>query len=760
MFQMPRPTEPERAAPPSRDSTRTPTPVRTDIQALRAIAVGLVLLNHLWPWHVPGGYIGVDIFFVISGFLITSHLLREHDRRGTISLPRFYARRAKRLLPAALLVALVSLAAAIVWVPAERWERIAREVFAASAYFENWMLTLTSVDYSAQSEAATPVQHYWSLSVEEQFYLVWPALILLVGWLAARRAHGAVRPALLATTAVLGVGSFVFCLWLTGTDSAVAYFHTGVRGWEFLAGGLLAFAGTGLERALGRPGGLAARGFAHWIGLAALAFAALRFTAETPFPGAWALVPVGATVLLIATGAEAPAWSPLRWMAWRPVQYVGDVSYSLYLWHWPLIVILPFVLHRDLGTLARIGVLALSLVLAAATKHFVEDPGRARLFSVSRPRVPLLAALASVLVVGAAAIGVIGGASALQQRAAAEERNLASSDCFGAGALAPGAEQRCGDPFGPAKVPPGGERNTPWFSPSECVLAPSDRQIIADGKPSLVECAFGAAAGGTAPPPVPAPGSGAGPKPASNDVWLVGDSHAEHWKGAVFDLARGNDWSLRSTMHGGCPFVDAPFVSFKGAPTKKADSCAAWNADVRERLLAAPPALLLVSVWGSAETLDDGTGRPQPQQYADGIRPLFTELARAGTEIVVIRDIPNDGPRLGIDCVTANGDRAGGCTAPVRDALKPDPLAKAAEGLRLPDAHVLDLTPRFCAPVPGPAGGGSPREPLCSGVIGGVPVFYDRDHLSRSYSKSLAEPLGRELGRALQQPVRPPKPER
>lgn len=734
-----------------RARSRTSTPVRTDIQALRAIAVGLVLLNHLWPWHVPGGYIGVDIFFVISGFLITSHLLREHDRRGTISLPRFYARRAKRLLPAALLVALASLLAALVWVPAERWERIAREVFAASAYFENWVLALTSVDYSAQSEAATPVQHYWSLSVEEQFYLVWPALILLVGWLAERRARGAVRPALIALTVGLGLVSFAFCLWLTGADSAVAYFHTFVRGWEFLAGGGLAFAGARIERLLARPGGSAVRGVAQWIGLLALAFAALRFTAETPFPGAWALVPVGATALLIATGSEAPAWSPLRWLSWRPVQYVGDISYSLYLWHWPLIVILPFALHRELGTTARVGVIAISLVLAAATKHLVEDPGRSRLFASARPRVPLLAALASALLIGAAALGVTASASALQQRAADRERAFAASECFGAGALAPDARQRCGDPFGPAKVPPGGDRNTPWFSPQECVLAPPERQILADGKPSLVECDFSGSAGSRPAEPISESTS------TSGEVWLVGDSHAEHWKGAVYDLARGNDWRVRTTMHGGCPLVDAPLATFKGAPAKKTASCAAWNTEVGDRLRAAPPSLLIVSLWGAAEVVDDGTGRPQTEQYADGIRSLFDDLARSGTEIAVIRDIPNDGARLGIDCVTANGDRPEGCTAPMREALKPDPLAEAAAGLGLPNTRVVDLTPRFCAPSG--REGGTPG-PICSGVIGGVPVFYDRDHLSRSYAKSLAEPLGRELGRALGRPLLPPKPER
>lgn len=159
---------------------------RTDIQALKAIAVVLVVLNHLWPQILPGGYVGVDVFFVISGYLITKHLLGELERTGGIALGKFYTRRAKRLLPAALVVSVISLAGACLFLPVSRWTAIATETVAATLYIENWWLALQSVDYSAQNNAASTVQHYWSLSVEEQFYLVWPVFLLVV-FISARR---------------------------------------------------------------------------------------------------------------------------------------------------------------------------------------------------------------------------------------------------------------------------------------------------------------------------------------------------------------------------------------------------------------------------------------------------------------------------------------------------------------------------------------------------------------------------------------------
>nr|WP_272928974.1 acyltransferase family protein [Leucobacter chromiireducens] len=732
---------------------RTPRPTRTDIQALRAIAVGLVILNHLWPDRLPGGYVGVDVFFVISGFLISTHLISQLMNTGRIAFAEFTARRARRLLPAALLVSLAALAGALLWLPAERWPRIANETFAATAYVENWFLAASAVDYSAQSEAATTVQHYWSLSVEEQFYLLWPLTLLGLTMLLGRRARTlapAPQPApafprvgLLLAVSLLGVLSFAFAVWLTGTERSLAYFHTGTRVWEFMVGAAIALAAPAWARWLSRDGAgvTLVRGVAHWLAFGLIGWSALTFSDTTAFPGPWAALPVAGTALILATGDRAPRWSPLVALRWRPAQWAGDASYSLYLWHWPLIVLAPAVVSRELQLQDRVAILALTIVLAALTKRYVEDPGRTRLFRGARPRRTLWATAASVVVVALLAGGVHVAAQQVTAQAARAAAEFERSGCFGAGALAPEAAldspTDCGDPFGAAKLAPRGDDNAPWYSPPECALA--EQQILAEGQPSLVECDFSAARSDTA-------GSGT----EAPLVWLVGDSHAEHWKAAVYDVARGNGWRVNSSMQGGCPIVDVDRVAFRGVPDAnpaKATACRSWSAEVTERIRASDPALILVSTFTAQETVDDGSGRPQAEQVADASARRFAQWRETGANVVVVRDVPYAEARLGPDCVELDLARAAACTAPASEVLPPDAVADAAAASPDPRVAAIDLSDRFC------------RADTCYGVIGGVPVFFDADHLARSYARSLAPALATELARATGWAVASPRPE-
>lgn len=727
------------AAPGSRESERPRirTP-RRDIQALRAIAIGLVLLNHFWPTRLPGGYVGVDVFFVISGFLITAHLLAEITRTGRLSLPRFYARRARRLLPAALLVALVSLGAALVWVPATQWNRIAREVFAASAYFENWLLAASAVDYSARGDAATPVQHYWSLSVEEQFYLLWPVALLGLILLLGRELVG--NRALALSMLGIGLASFALACWLTEAARSAAYFNTFGRVWEFMAGAALAVLAGGIARRVeaGRAGAAVA-GAGQLIGYALIGGSAVLFTESTAFPGPWAIVPVAGTALVIACGPTVPRWSPARLLHWRPVQYAGDISYSLYLWHWPLIVVAPFVIDRQTTSPDRVVLILLAFALAALTKRFVEDPGRTRLFAGARPRRTLLAVVASVVIVG-----IVSGATVLASHRAAEREAarleaLVNSGCYGADALigADAAGADCGDPFAPAEVPPRGAEETPWFAPEECALRPDDEQILVDDRPSLTVCDFAGADDGAAD------GADDGSEEPLT-VWLVGDSHAEHWKAAVYELARERGWRVLSGMHGGCPTVPVPLVESFGEPTPEAkrEACLGWSEEVSSRILRDAPDLVLVSNFASTEVVDDGSGDPQPEQLARAFPASLGAWADAGAEVVVIRDAPTAGDAIGASCVERRGDRASGCTAPASEVLRADPMVEAVELFGRPAVRSIDLGDGFC------------RDGVCSGVIGGLPVFYDDDHVSRSYSRTLAPLLEDRLDETLRRLAR------
>lgn len=697
-----------------------------------------MILNHLWPARLPGGYVGVDVFFVISGFLITTHLIGEVRRSGRIRFARFYARRAQRLLPAALLVSVVSLIGAVLVLPVARWRDIAEETFAATAYLENWFLAAKAVDYSAQDAAATTAQHYWSLSVEEQFYLFWPLLLMALVLFVARGRHrrgvtrrgaGAAGASSLGARLLPGIVliaalSFGFALWLTASNRSEAYFNTLTRVWEFMVGALVAVAVPWLLRRFAdraaSPVSLLFAGLGQWLGLAMIAVSALTFDAQTPFPGPWALLPVTGTALVILSGPQAPPWSPVAWLSVRPVQLAGDLSYSLYLWHWPLIVLAPGLLGRDLRFLDRLAILAVTVLLAWLTKRFVEDPGRSRLFRGKPSRVPLLATLASVLVMGLLAGSVVFAAGAVQQRDADAAATLVAEPCFGAGSLAPGAD--CADPFGPAQIPAQGEHETPWFAPEGCALA-TDRQILAAGKPSVVDCDFTAAA--------------SDPEDAT-EVWLFGDSHAEHWKGALYDVAAERGWRVQASLQGGCPIVDLPRVAFKGTPDQNADkaqACRSWSAEVTQRIADEAPDLVILSTFASAETVDDGSGRDQIAQYRGPSQERLRAWADAGSRVVVLRDIPVSQGELSASCVAQHPDDPEVCSSPRSTALPSDPVAEAAAALEHPNVSVVDLSDRFCT------------AERCFAVIGGVPVYYDSDHMSRSYSLSLSDALAEALPR-------------
>ncbi|MFC5337623.1 acyltransferase family protein [Leucobacter denitrificans] len=696
-------------------------PFRADIQALRAIAVLLVVLNHIWPMRLSGGFVGVDVFFVISGFLITAHLLSELRRTNTVSLPKFYARRARRLLPAALLVGALTLVATLIWIPAERWSRIAKEIFASAAYFENWLLTASSVNYSDRGQAATPAQHYWSLSVEEQFYLLWPLTLVVLSTLLARRILGLRTErskAILLAITIFAVLSFAFSVWQTDANRAAAYFNTFGRVWEFMIGAGIAVVAPAIAGWYQRRPVATLRGIAQLAGYAMIFWSALRFNDATAFPGPWALLPVAGTALVIVAGPETPRWSPAKLLAWKPVQYVGDISYSLYLWHWPVIVIVPFALAREVRLVDRLGMLALSFLLAALTKHFVEDPGRTKLFAQARPRRTLLATLASVGVVAALSAGAIAGAGVIHARETARIEAAIGSGCFGAAALKSG--NTCEDPFGPALFPAGAESEAPWrASAPECQTAPEDRQILANGKPSYVECNFKNDASISDP----------------YRVWLIGDSHAEHWRAPIFDIARANEWELHTTMQGGCPSVPVPMVQAFGAETTEAkqNACLEWIEEASARVLKNEPDLVIVSNFASTEVVEDGSGRPQSEQLADGMAVSLKAWSDAGARVVVIRDVPTAGEKLGADCVLLMGEKPRGCVAPQSEVLHVDPMVEALALVADPQITSIDLTRYFCL------------DNECSGVIGAVPVFYDADHVSASFARSLAPILQREL---------------
>ncbi len=687
---------------------------RADIQALRAVAVALVVVYHLWPSRLSGGFVGVDVFFVVSGFLITSHLLSRPPRTGR-DLASFWARRIRRLLPASLLVLGVSLVLTPVLLPDTQWEAAARQSGAASVYLVNWLLADSSVDYLAAQAAASPVQHFWSLAVEEQFYLGWPVLVLALTALAARigRRGAASWPVIAAGLGTVVVASFAWSVHLTAADPARAYFVTPTRLWELGAGALLAVLVT-------RPGGLlrglgaVPRAALAWAGLAAVLVAAVGYDDATPFPGWTAALPVLGTVLVLAADAGPQSWSPTGALGARPVQWLGDVSYSVYLWHWPLIVFFP----AAAGTRSLAGGLAIMVatgLLAAATKVWVEDRFR-------RPRADgrllpaYLFALVGALVAVLASAGLVAVVQERQDDARERlEQVLAGDDpCLGAGFLSP--DRSCPAPTG-APVPAPALAAQDKSEAYADVSGGRDCWASAPRFPT-VTCSFGAAGAGT-------------------EIALVGNSHAGHWLPALQQVAEARGWRIRTYLASQCALSEVPQAL---STPEHTDACARWVERTTRRVAARAPDLVVVSNRISVAARGYSY-EESPGPYGRGYERVLGRLAEAGLPVLAIHDTPAPGDGGVVDsvpdCVAEHPDDLDACSGPREDWEPTDPVVDAVAAVDDPRVQVLDLNDRVCGPE------------RCEAVVGGVVVYFDGSHLTATYARTLSRFLAGPLLRGL-----------
>ena len=334
---------------------------RLDLQALRALAVVAVVVYHSWPGLVPAGYLGVDIFFVVSGYLITRHLVGERVRTGRIRLGRFYLRRARRLLPAATVVLAVTALMTVLVVPTYQWRAYFEQIVGSALYVQNWVVLATT----DRVPFDTAVLHFWSLSVEEQFYLVWP-LLVIGGAALAVRLRKPPRAVLIAGASAIAAASLALWIVTSAQDYDLAYFSTASRAWEFAAGGVLA-----LLPALKVTGARADSLF--WAGLAALVASILIIHGN---PGALTIIPIAATIAIIVACNDGLPRSARALVSWRPIQWTGDISYALYLWHWPVLVFAPFITGVPSETWFMVLLLGFAVVLSWATTHFIENPVR------------------------------------------------------------------------------------------------------------------------------------------------------------------------------------------------------------------------------------------------------------------------------------------------------------------------------------------------------------------------------------------------
>lgn len=686
----------------------SPTQARTkrlDLQGLRTLAVGLVIIYHLFPGKLPGGFIGVDIFLVISGYLIVGSLVRDLAKTGTVKLGTFYARRIRRLLPASTVVLVSVMVASVIVLPQSRWQEVARDVVASALQVQNWNQAFGSTSYESAGELVSPVQHFWSLAVEEQFYLVIP-LMLLVAVAGGRKIKLDAKRSALWFLVVLSAASFVHSVMFSFQNHDIAYFATTTRMWELALGGLTALAFSSLRLSS------LAQVVAGWIGVAMVLVSAVSFQTTMAFPGYIALLPVVGTVLIIVAGAPAKSGYDLsrfgfsRVLSLRPVTYLGDISYSLYLWHWPVIVFYILLKGHQPGVVGGASILALSLVLASLSYHLIEQRFRFGKPTVQtggrrfRPRIGNRSAygLAACLIV-LSCISAAGPWSVVQMKLVQAVSETASPDYPGAMAF---------DATKPAKVPSG----IP-ISPDPAIAMKDMSRTYKDGcavyDPAKIadsQCRYGDLGG-------------------SKSMVLVGDSHAGQYLDPLDAMGRKHGWKVRAMVRNGCPFSAAPASSATATYT----NCSGQNAVSLKKILKQKPDRVVISgmtPYGYKKSLKWGWA--SDAVLVEGYVQMLRPLEEAGIKVSVIADMPY--PEISIpDCVEQKGAGAAECVT-VRKPLK-DPLLTAAE--KVGHVQTIDLTSHLC------------KGDSCPPVIGNVLVFRD-NHMTTTFVKTLEDPLARALG--------------
>ena len=688
-----------REAPPRPPSADLHLGFRPDIEGLRAIAVILVVLSHAGVGAVAGGYVGVDVFFVISGFLITTLLLKELRGTGTISLRRFYGRRAIRLLPVSTVVLVATLAASWLWLPATRFRSISLDALFGTFYGINWRLAYEGTDYLDAAEAPSPLQHLWSLAVEEQFYLIWPLLLLAV-WAAGRRAN---RRALVALGALVVV-SLAVSVQQTAAAAPWAYFGSHTRAWELGIGALVAIAAGTLRRT-----GAKLAAALTWTGLAAVLAAALTFDERTAFPGHAALLPVLGTAAVIAGGTAAGGRGAGRLIGTAPFRFVGKLSYGWYLWHWPVLMIWPAAFARPAGVRSNLVFALGALVLAWVTYHLVENPVRTRPALRARARRGL--ALGGGLTVTAAVIALVAAQFTPPIPYGPDARDVTAEVAAAADPQARLTELIT------ASI--GGRRLPGNLTPRPAEAAGQNPRIYAD------QCHFNF--GQTLQWQPCVYGDPAGDK----TMFLIGDSHAAQWFPAVDVVARTHGWRLVALTKAAClvPQVLTRNVVLKRPYTE----CPVWRDQTLQRIRSEKPDLVIM-----ASNDGDSGGIVGVESYGTQDNPAWlrawqqTWARLSGVPMVLLQDTPwprGDAP----ECAVSNARRISACERRLSSAiLEPDKRAMVAAAARDAGLRVIDPTPWFCTE-------------RCPVVVGDLLVYKDNSHLTVAYAEAIAPLLDRAL---------------
>jgi peptidoglycan/LPS O-acetylase OafA/YrhL len=672
---------------------------RGDIQGLRAVAVLLVALGHAGVPFLKGGYVGVDVFFVLSGFLITGILLSEALSSGRVSLVAFYARRARRILPAAALTLVATSIAAHHLLNFVRAREVVEDSVWAALFSANLHFAAQGSDYFQQGQPPSPIQHFWSLSAEEQFYLVWPSVLALVlfGLFSRRASLGR----LLLVVCVLGGASLAWSIHQTATASTAAYFSTLTRAWELALGAALAVGALMITRIPGRLQlGMG------WAGLTAIAASAVLYSANTAFPGYAALLPAAGAALVIAAGLhrEGP-FGPGRALSAAPFRYVGDRSYAFYLWHWPVLILAAQYIGHDLPTEVNLLLLVGAFLLSVVSYKLVENPLRKRRWPTRVGALAWPASAAAVLLVALAISGSIDKTAKRLEAAAATVQPALLVDTAAAASYEEPDEPEAPLPPVVAAVH-AAEQEAPILSP----LTPPVSRLRDDFYNFPSGC-------------VPRGGQTKsricrlGDTSSRKAIVVIGDSHAQMWMPTIFDMAQRDGWLVLPLVKVSC--IPRTWLE-AGKP------CNRWYRWAKQRAAALrPDVTLIVGSWA---------GTWAPRRAVRAVADLSRALRSSSRAVIVLDDTPGQ-RREPTDCLLDSHSNMKTCSN-VQSKTQQQTSTAIRSNARNQSIGFMDSRGWFCAPTQR-----TPRKILCPLVINQTITYVDRGHVSKTYALELYQPF-------------------
>jgi peptidoglycan/LPS O-acetylase OafA/YrhL len=716
-----------------------PNDFRPDIEGLRGFTLLAILGFHVDMPGVGGGFVGPDIFFIISGFVITGQLWREVTSTGTVGLRRFYGKRARRLLPVSAAVGIVTVIASALLLPPLQARGAIMDGIASALYVPNYWFIAQQVDYFAGGVSASPFQHYWTLGVEEQFYLVWPPMILGTAWLIRRlrrRAKADAPPSktpYIVLISLVAVLSFALSLLVTYVMPLAAYFSLPTRAWQLAVGALVALTANHWRRL---PALVAV--ITGWVGLALILLACTYLSPTTPYPGISALLPLVGTALVLGAGCATPTQGAGRVLGLSPMRALGRLSYSWYLWHWPVLVFAPVLVGHPLGLAGKLVALVLSGGLAVLTLRFIENP--------LRYAAPLRRSTLKSLAVG-------GGASAV-------------AACVGVVALiwvssipipipvARGA-QAAALTITPGPVPTGDNVEAYdaavqyVFSQIQAAVASSAdlKAVPSNLNPPLADAAGELGAmmfDGCLRLPVQSgqPECATGDTASKTTVALIGDSHASMWIPAFQQIGTQRPWRLETMAKAACPMMDLPISKnpIASRVLEYIERCEEWRGQIIARLRAEHPQLIVVSVFrGYTATHTNGflSGfTSYDPAWIDGLTRLVHRLRETGAKVLVLGPIPHLTTAVP-GCLSEHLDDATACSPPMSFAFDQPGIAAESAAVKAAGGQYAELAELFCT------------THRCPVIVGNTLVYVDAGHVTLEYSRLLAPALAALADRAL-----------